>query len=137
MTRPEVLRRRLAHLEAYLGILQDLSRYSLEDFLENPERYGAAERFLQLSIEALIDMAAHVASDENLGPFERAKDLVDLFLAHGYVDEALAQKWRRMIGFRNLLVHEYLDIDRRIVHRVLRENLDDLRALARVFARFL
>ncbi|WP_280512754.1 HepT-like ribonuclease domain-containing protein [Thermus arciformis] len=38
------------------------------------------------------------------------------------------------MGFRHLLVHEYLDIDRRIVHRVPRENLE---ALGRVFARFL
>jgi len=137
LTRPEILRRRLSHLEAYLRILRDLSRYTLEEFLESPERYGAAERFLQLAIEALNDMAAHVAADEGLGPFERARDLVDLFLAKGYVDEALAERWRRMIGFRNLLVHEYLDIDRRIVHRVLRENLEDLEALGRIFARFL
>jgi uncharacterized protein YutE (UPF0331/DUF86 family) len=34
-------------------------------------------------------------------------------------------------------VHEYLDIDRRIVHRVLREHLEDLEALGRIFARFL
>jgi len=75
-----------------------------------------------------------VAADKGLGPFERARDLVDLFLAKGYVNEALAERWRRMIGFRNLLVHEYLDIDRRTVHRVPRENLE---ALGRIFARFL
>lgn len=42
-----------------------------------------------------------------------------------------------MIGFRNLLVHEYLEIDRRRVYRVLQENLGDLEALGRVFIRFL
>ena len=47
MTRPEVLRRRLLHLQANLQILRGLANYSLEEFLANPERYGAAERFLQ------------------------------------------------------------------------------------------
>jgi uncharacterized protein YutE (UPF0331/DUF86 family) len=137
MTRPEVLRRRLARLEEYLGILRRLSAYSLEEFLASPERYGAAERFLQLSIEAINDMAAHVAAEEGWGPFERARDLVDLFQAQGLLEEELAEKWRRMIGFRNLLVHDYLEVDRKLVHRFLREGLQDLEALARVFARFL
>ena len=42
-----------------------------------------------------------------------------------------------MIGFRNVLVHEYLDIDRMIVYDVLQNRLGDLEALRRVFARFL
>jgi uncharacterized protein YutE (UPF0331/DUF86 family) len=48
-----------------------------------------------------------------------------------------------MIGFRNLLVYDYLvvydylDVDRKLVHRFLREGLQDLEALARIFARFL
>jgi len=42
-----------------------------------------------------------------------------------------------MIGFRNILVHEYLDVDREIVYETLVHDLDDLRKLAGVFARFL
>jgi uncharacterized protein YutE (UPF0331/DUF86 family) len=137
MTRPEVLRRRLSRLGEYLDILKRLAAYPLEEFLASPERYGAAERFLQLSLEAINDMAAHVAAEEGWGPFERARDLVDLFLARGLVEEELAERWRRMIGFRNLLVHDYLDVDRKLVHRFLREGLQDLEALARVFARLL
>ena len=137
MTRPEVLRRRLSRLGEYLDILKRLAAYPLEEFLANPERYGAAERFLRLSLEAINDMAAHVAAEEGWGPFERARDLVDLFLARGLVEEELAERWRRMIGFRNLLVHDYLDVDRKLVHRFLREGLQDLEALARVFARLL
>ena len=42
-----------------------------------------------------------------------------------------------MIGFRNVLVHEYLDIDRRIVYDILQTRLRDFEALRRVFAQFL
>ncbi len=42
-----------------------------------------------------------------------------------------------MIGFRNTLVHEYIDINRKIVYRVLQDELADLEELKRVFARFL
>jgi len=138
VTRPEVLRRRLLHLEANLRVLRGLAAaYTLDDFLASPERYGAAERFLQLAIEAINDMAAHLAADEDWGSFERTKDLVEIFYRRGLVDQELAERWRRMIGFRNLLVREYLELDRRRVYRVLQENLGDLEALSRVFVRFL
>lgn len=42
-----------------------------------------------------------------------------------------------MIGFRNILVHNYLDVDRDIVFDILQNDLDDLRALRDVFAHFL
>jgi len=49
----------------------------------------------------------------------------------------LREKWIRMIGFRNALVHDYLEIDRRVVYEVLQSGLDDLEELREVFARFL
>lgn len=42
-----------------------------------------------------------------------------------------------MIGLRNILVHDYLEVDRQIVYDVIQHELDDLRALQRVFVRVL
>jgi uncharacterized protein YutE (UPF0331/DUF86 family) len=42
-----------------------------------------------------------------------------------------------MIGFRNTLVHGYIDIDRIIVHDVLKNGLKDIAELNRLFAGFL
>jgi uncharacterized protein YutE (UPF0331/DUF86 family) len=57
--------------------------------------------------------------------------------AHGLIDESLTQRWMRMIGFRNILVHNYLEVDWKIVHEVLQSSLGDLRALQKAFAQFL
>jgi len=42
-----------------------------------------------------------------------------------------------MIGFRNTLVHEYIEIDHQIVYDVLQNNIEDLLRLKVVFAQFL
>ena len=42
-----------------------------------------------------------------------------------------------MIGFRNILVHEYLEVDRAVVHEVVCDRLQDLAELRRAFAGFL
>ena len=46
MVKPEVIRKRLDKLEEYLQILKTLRKYSFEEFVADPERYGSAERFL-------------------------------------------------------------------------------------------
>ena len=137
MVRPEVIQKRLARVAEYLTILKGLQRYALEEFLADPERYGSAERFLQLAIEGMNDIGSHLIADLNLGTLDSASDIPRILCEKGYVDEALRETWVRMIGFRNILVHDYLDVDRSVVHRVLQQNLDDVQALMRAFARFL
>lgn len=137
MVKPEVIRRRLERLASYLEILKRLQRYELQSFVADPEHYGSAERFLQLAIEATLDMGAHIVADEGLGSIEQSRDIPLRFREHGRIDDELAHRWMRMIGFRNLLVHEYMEIDRTLVHDVLRNNLADIDELARVFAEYL
>ena len=137
MIRPEVIRKRLNRLDEYLEILLHLQHYSYEEFISNPERYGSAERFLHLAIEAITDIGNHVIADEALGTVDRYSDIPRILAERGYIDEALENRWIRMIGFRNILVHAYLDIDHRIVHETLHKGLEDLQALKRAFARLL
>jgi uncharacterized protein YutE (UPF0331/DUF86 family) len=49
----------------------------------------------------------------------------------------IRENWIRMIGFRNVLVHDYLDVDRKLVYEVMQERLGDFEALRRVFAALL
>jgi uncharacterized protein YutE (UPF0331/DUF86 family) len=133
----ELVQRRLERLDEYLDILRKLQRYSREEFVADPERYGSAERFLQLSIEVLSDLGNHVIADEGLGTVKVTADIPRLLHDAGMLDADMADCWARMIGFRNVLVHEYLDINRSIVHENLAQRLEDFQQLKRMFARLL
>ena len=137
MVRPEVIHKRLQKLDEYLKILTTLQRYSREAFLDDPEHYGSAERFLQLAIEALTDMANHVIADDNLGTVSWYSDIPQILYAKHIISEEQKDIWLKMIGFRNTLVHEYIDIDRSIVFDVLQHNITDLEGLKQVFADYL
>ena len=89
MVRPEVLHRRLKKLDEYLSILEKLKRYSRQEFTTEPERYGSAERFLQLAIEAINDMASHVVAEPELGIVSVSSNLPRLFEASGFANEKL------------------------------------------------
>lgn len=137
MVRSEVIRRRLKQLDKYLQILQSMQSYSWKEFRGDTEHYGATERFLHLATKAINDMVSHVVAEEQWGTVDQYSDLSRLFASEGYIDDAQRDQWIRMIGFRNVLVHDYRDVDRKIVYDVLQENLDDLDQLKRLFARFL
>ena len=134
---PDVLRKRLNKLEEYLTILERLRDYDRDAFLNDPERYGSAERFLQLAIEALSGMGHHVVADEDWGTVDRQRDVPARFREQERIGDDLEETWTRMVGFRNILVHDYLNVDRNTVYDVLQHDLDNIRRLRAVFARFL
>jgi uncharacterized protein YutE (UPF0331/DUF86 family) len=137
LIRPEVVRKRLNKLDEYLAILYSFQQYSFEQFNRSPERYGSAERFLHLAIESLFDLGNHVIAELELGTVNWYSDVPTILAETGYLEAELKEKWLQMIGFRNVLVHEYLEIDRAVVFDVLQNHLSDIEALRQVFARFL
>ena len=137
MVRVEVIRKRLRKLDEYLAILAGLRGYTFEEFVADPEHYGSTERFLQLAIEALTDLGNHVIADLQLGTVDWYSDIPRLLNEAGYIDLETRENWIRMIGFRNVLVHDYLEVDRKLVYEVMQERLGDFEVLRRVFAALL
>jgi uncharacterized protein YutE (UPF0331/DUF86 family) len=105
VVRKEIIRKRLNKLDEYLGVLKKLQQYSFKEFTVDPERYGSAERFLQLTIEAIIDMGNHVIADSELGVVNWYSDIPKIMAEKEFISSALEEKWISMIGFRNTLVH--------------------------------
>ena len=105
-----------------------LRRYALlpeKTFLANPDICGNAERQLQVAIQAVIDIGNHVISDMDLGTAKDYKDIFRILATHKIVSAALAKRLSAMSGLRNVLVHDYLDVDLKIVWRILKKDLAD------------
>jgi uncharacterized protein YutE (UPF0331/DUF86 family) len=125
----DVFERRTRRFVEALTILEGLGRTPWERFSSDPEKYGSAERFLQIAVEVLNDLGAHIVARTGAGPVDRYRDVPDRLLEAGLLSEAQSEVWRRVIGFRNVIVHDYLDVDRAIVYDIVRHRLDDLRDL--------
>jgi uncharacterized protein YutE (UPF0331/DUF86 family) len=137
MVRPEVVRKRLQKLDEYLAFLETLAPYPYERFESDFMLRGSAERYLHLAIEAINDLGNHAIADGGLGKVEQYRDIPEILFRKNIINGAQMEVWVRMIGFRNTLVHDYTDIDKRIVYRVLQENLGDLKEIRAVFAGYL
>lgn len=85
---------------------------------------------LQRAIQACIDMMAHVLAEERLGVPASSGDGFVVLATTGIIENRLAIELKRMVGFRNLAVHEYDEIDITLLEAILRDHLDDLRTFS-------
>jgi len=129
MTDPDLLAKRLALIETAVHELRTLARPDALFTDVREQRF--VEHTLQIAIQAALDVASHIVSDRRLGEPRTNRELFDLLARDRWLEPALADSLRRMVGFRNVLVHGYDDVDLRVVDDVLRHHLDDLLALVR------
>lgn len=127
--RPDVVERRVRRFDELLEILARIADTPWERFQADPEKYGSAERFLHLAIEALNDLGAHVAVELHGATIDRYRDIPYVLAEAGALTVEQRDVWVRIIGFRNVLVHDYLEVDRRLVYDTVQERLADLRGL--------
>lgn len=124
MTDAELLAKRLAALQSYV---EQLRRLGNPEALETDLK---EQRFvlhtLQLAMQSALDIASHIVSDEWLGEPEKNQELFWLLARGGWIDSRLAAALAGMSGMRNILVHEYLNVDLDKVRSALRDDLDDL-----------
>jgi uncharacterized protein YutE (UPF0331/DUF86 family) len=124
MTDPDLVRKKLAAIETYVADLRRLARPDALGRDVREERF--VEHTLQLAIQAALDVASHIVSDERLGEPSTNRELFDLLRRRGYLSEPLATVLRNMAGFRNVLVHGYDAVDLWIVRDILEHRLSDL-----------
>ncbi len=124
---------KLENLREYRGYLEQLKQEaSSEDaFVDDFHLFGSTERYLQLAIQAIIDVTHLLII--NLGK-KRPDDnyeAVSILHESGLVTDELAHKLTAMVGLRNILVHEYGKINRRKIYAVLTTQLSDLEQFQR------
>jgi uncharacterized protein YutE (UPF0331/DUF86 family) len=82
------------------------------------------------SIEACIDVAQHICSTQGWGPPADNGDAMKVLGRHGALTADVSDSMRRAVGFRNVLVHEYVKVSDEIVV----SRLQDLRDLEQFVA---
>jgi uncharacterized protein YutE (UPF0331/DUF86 family) len=128
---------RLKLLENNILDLRDLkSKFSLEDVSSDRTKEWALRYGLLETIQIVIDISCYLVSRDNLGNPATYTECIELLQRFEYLDRGLAEKLNGMIGLRNILVHEYLAVDREKLYHLL-EDIGDFEEFAIRIQRFL
>jgi len=125
----QVIRRHLAALRESLQVLAARSGVSVEELDADTELLWVVERGLQLCAQNALDIATHIAASRGRDVPDYASAIDELGRL-AVLDPDFAREFRNVAGFRNVLVHGYLDVDLDVLHRLLHERLGDFESFA-------
>lgn len=94
-------------------------------FATDYTRQDAAISNIQRACEAALDMGQHLIRREKLGIPQSARDVFALLSQGTWIDSKLAEQLKRMVGFRNVAVHDYQTLQLPITVSILTTHLDD------------
>jgi uncharacterized protein YutE (UPF0331/DUF86 family) len=128
MVDPDLLRRKLAELGTLLAQISEFKDTTVEAYRSDWRTQRIVERTLQMAIESCLDIANHVVADSKLRIPSTYAETFDVLTEAGLLNPSMQLSMRRMVGFRNIVVHEYARVDADHVVRILHEHLGDLAA---------
>ncbi|MBC2722387.1 MAG: DUF86 domain-containing protein [Desulfosporosinus sp.] len=121
-----VIQRKFALLDKYLLQLQSsLKDVGFETFRNDWVQQRMTERALQVMVEIVIDIAERIIAVQNAGPAASATEAIEKLVELGVLKSA--KSYINMVRFRNLIVHQYEEIDPEILYNLARNQLEDFR----------
>ncbi|WP_066323331.1 type VII toxin-antitoxin system HepT family RNase toxin [Anoxybacteroides amylolyticum] len=104
--------------------------------LQNDTKQDSIILNLQRACKASIDLAMHIVSKKQLGLPQNSRDAFTLLEEHGIISSSLAQKMKAMIGFRNIAVHNYQQLNLTILQAILEHHLTDFTEFSQAILRY-
>jgi uncharacterized protein YutE (UPF0331/DUF86 family) len=124
VTDVELLEKKLAFIETCVRELRTLARPALIATDLREERFAAYT--LQIAVQAALDVASHIVSDDRLGEPETNRELFDLLVRAGWLPAQLTDSLHKMAGFRNVVVHGYQALDKAVLVDAVQHRLGEL-----------
>ena len=135
--RAELIRSKLADIEESVDLVAENLPQSFEEFSQLGLVKDGIYKRMEFAIENIIDICSIISADLHLSVPESEESFVENLVKKGILTQKLADKTRRMKGFRNIIVHRYGRIDDLLAHKILTEHMDDIYEFIESIERFL
>lgn len=127
----DVLFNKAATIERCVSRAREEFAAAGDRFATDFTRQDAAVLNVQRACEAALDMGQYLIRRDKLGIPQSARDVFALLATVGWIEAPLADRLQKMVGFRNIAVHDYQALLIPIVTEVITRHLDDFLAYSR------
>lgn len=121
----DVIINKAATIERCVARAREEYAHDPATFGSNYSRQDAAILNIQRAYKAALDLGQHLVRRERLGVPQSARDVFTLLTQAGWIDPQLAETLKRMVGFRNISVHDYQQTQLPITIAIIEKHLDD------------
>ncbi len=126
MTNLAVIENKISAVKKYLKILERYGKYSVEEIRDDVDIRGMVERYLYLAAQSTIDLAESIIAYRKFRKPTTMSEAFYILEEEGIIPAELNKKMVGMVGFRNVIAHDYDKIDYDIVYSALREGIKDI-----------
>jgi len=128
---------RLSVIANAVKALRSLQNLTFEEFAGDHILYTSTERHLQVAIQAIIDIGSIILASESSRTPTTYKEIFPLLAETNVIPLDFAHQLEKMAGFRNILVHLYMEVDLHNVYHYLQHNLADFERFAQYIGTYL
>jgi uncharacterized protein YutE (UPF0331/DUF86 family) len=129
MVRKEVLSRKVNAVRFHLDRIRTKSNISLDEFLSSDDVKDIVCHNMFVMLQYVIDICNHIISDEGMEEPVFLSDMADILAKEKVIKKELVKPLKSMTGLRNLLAHQYGDIDFGTIYNIVKNDLKDVYAL--------
>ncbi len=125
MVNRDIVSAKLIHVQQILDRLKEKQAVGRQVFSDQKDLQDIVLFNLQVAIQGCVDIASHIVSDHSWGVPQSLADLFNILYKKKVITSKTRDTMRAMAGFRNIVVHEYKEIDMNLVYGILTKRLSD------------
>lgn len=114
---------KIEEIEKLLEELESILPIDIEEYSKDFKSKAAGERYFEKIIEAIVDVTFMIIKDKKLKTPEEDKQAFDILNEEKIISKELADRLKEAKGMRNIIAHEYGEIDDSLVFHSLTEEL--------------
>jgi uncharacterized protein YutE (UPF0331/DUF86 family) len=115
-------------------VLEEYQGFEIE-FSNNFTKQDSVILNLERLCQAAIDLAAYLVRINKFGIPQDNRELFRLLEQNSFISSQLSKKLQAMVGFRNLAVHDYQELNLDIVQGIIKNNLIDFQEFSKIALR--
>lgn len=118
--------KKLERIAKYLKTIRQKKDPGLRLFKKDEDLQSLILFNLVQAIQACSDIGAHIISDQEWESPDTQAGIFEILANKKVITASLSKKMKQMVGFRNIVVHEYEKVDLDIVYTVWKKHLSDI-----------
>lgn len=132
-----VVERRLAKIQEEMEFLRTIKKQNFDEFIEDGKSQRSTAKAIETIAQSVIDICSHIVAQNHWGVINSYRSTIALLATHRVLSKNLSLNLQQVIAMRNILVHQYLNIDLRIVWESIENLIEDSAKFIKAIMKFL
>lgn len=127
----DVVLNKLESLRRCVKRVEDKTPATYQELVDDYDLQDIIVLNLERAVQISVDICLHIISDLEIPPPETMAETFKVLEKVEVLDQAVAERMSKAVGFRNTAVHAYQELDWHIVFKIATSHLDDFKGFAR------